>query len=119
MEALCLSLEDSSVLVQRGALDLLLLGFPLHQSQFTKPDLIKVLTSAVKVVLRRDMSLNRRLYALLLGMDSNGQALYGPAVGKLDRQVHVHVHYSCVKFRYFSLILQVFVRRADHAFVCR
>ena len=118
MEALCLSLEDSSVLVQRGALDLLLLGFPLHQSQFTKPDLIKVLTSAVKVVLRRDMSLNRRLYALLLGMDSNGQALYGPAAGKLDRQVPV-LHYSCVTSRYFSLILQVFVRRADHAFVCR
>ena len=34
--------------------------------------MILLLTSAIKVVLRRDMSLNRRLYAWLMGTDSNG-----------------------------------------------
>ena len=37
--------------VQRVVLDILLAGFPLHQSQLTRADLVHVLTSAVKVIL--------------------------------------------------------------------
>lgn len=48
-------------------LDFLLLAFPMHNGQMTRADLAKVVESAVNVVLRRDMSLNRRLYAWLLG----------------------------------------------------
>ncbi|XP_041336335.1 protein dopey-1 isoform X3 [Pyrgilauda ruficollis] len=46
-------------------------------SQATRPDMIRILSAALHVVLRRDMSLNRRLYAWLLGFDNNG-ALVGP-----------------------------------------
>ena len=37
--ALCLALRDSSALVQRAALDLLLIGFPVHQPQFARQDI--------------------------------------------------------------------------------
>lgn len=70
--ALCQSIQDNSVLVQRAALDLLLLSFPIHSSHLIKDDMRKLAKSAITVVLRRDMSLNRRLYAWLLGTDGNG-----------------------------------------------
>ena len=56
VRALCLSVEDSSVFVQRVALDILLAGFPLHQSQLTRADLVHVLTSAVKVIFQHDIT---------------------------------------------------------------
>ncbi|ETE71484.1 Protein dopey-1, partial [Ophiophagus hannah] len=43
----------------------------------TRPDMIRILSASLHVVLRRDMSLNRRLYAWLLGFDNNG-AITGP-----------------------------------------
>ncbi|NXA45332.1 DOP1 protein, partial [Nothocercus julius] len=77
VEAVSTSVQDSSVLVQRSTLDLILFCFPFHMSQATRPDMIRILSAALHVVLRRDMSLNRRLYAWLLGFDNNG-ALIGP-----------------------------------------
>ncbi|XP_068270482.1 protein dopey-1 isoform X1 [Nyctibius grandis] len=77
VEAVSTSVEDTSVLVQRSTLDLILFCFPFHMSQATRPDMIRILSAALHVVLRRDMSLNRRLYAWLLGFDNNG-ALIGP-----------------------------------------
>lgn len=71
VQALCAAVQDSSVLVQRSALDLLLLGFPMHNSQLIRSDMERIQTLAVGVVLRRDMSLNRRLYAWLLGTEVN------------------------------------------------
>ena len=38
-------------------------------AQATRPDMIRILSAALHVVLRRDMSLNRRLYAWLLGTE--------------------------------------------------
>ena len=78
-------MQDLSVLVQRSALEFILVGLQLHQGQLTRRDLIRVMTAAVKVVLRRDMSLNRRLYAWLLGTDASGQPLSIPA---LENQRH-------------------------------
>ncbi|CAD5112610.1 DgyrCDS1823 [Dimorphilus gyrociliatus] len=72
VSSLCQSIQDFSVLVQRAALDLLLLSFPIHSSHLIKDDMRKLAKSAIIVVLRRDMSLNRRLYAWLLGTDGNG-----------------------------------------------
>uniref|UniRef100_A0A667XX80 DOP1 leucine zipper like protein A n=1 Tax=Myripristis murdjan TaxID=586833 RepID=A0A667XX80_9TELE len=80
VEAVSTSVQDSSVLVQRSTLDLILFCFPFHMSQVrkdvclraTRPDMIRILSAALHVVLRRDMSLNRRLYAWLLGFDNNG-----------------------------------------------
>ncbi|XP_030054935.1 protein DOP1A isoform X1 [Microcaecilia unicolor] len=77
VEAVSMSVQDSSVLVQRSTLDLILFCFPFHMSQATRPDMIRILSAALYVVLRRDMSLNRRLYAWLLGFDNNG-VIIGP-----------------------------------------
>ncbi|XP_013774408.1 protein dopey-1-like isoform X2 [Limulus polyphemus] len=71
VQALCASVQDSSVLVQRSTLDFLLLGFPMHNSQLVKTDMVRVVTAAITVLLRRDMSLNRRLFAWLLGTETN------------------------------------------------
>ncbi|KAK7074310.1 Protein dopey-1, partial [Halocaridina rubra] len=71
VSALCQALEDSSVLVQRAALDLTLAALPMHNTQLLRPDLVRIITSAILVLLRRDMSLNRRLYTWLLGSEIN------------------------------------------------
>lgn len=71
VQALCASLQDSSFLVQRSALELLLLGFPLHNCQLVYADRVRICTAAVGVLLRRDMSLNRRLFAWLFGSDGS------------------------------------------------
>lgn len=67
VQSLCSALQDSSVLVQRSSLDFLLLAFPMHNGQLTRKDLATVVEAALNVVLRRDMSLNRRLYLWFLG----------------------------------------------------
>ncbi|XP_078412940.1 protein DOP1A isoform X4 [Cetorhinus maximus] len=77
VEAVSVSVQDSSALVQRSTLDLILFCFPFHLFQATRPDMIQILSAALHVVLRRDMSLNRRLYAWLLGFDNNG-CVVGP-----------------------------------------
>jgi len=73
--ALCLALRDSSALVQRSALDLLLQGFPVHQPQFVMGDMVGLVTSMLATLLRRDMSLNRRLFNWLLGSEINPDLL--------------------------------------------
>jgi len=91
VDALCALLQDSNVLVQRSTLDLLLHVFPIHCCHLTQLDTVTVLTAAIGVVLRRDMSLNRRLYAWLVGTDANGVPITAIAggvspPGSLDRQ---------------------------------
>mgnify|MGYP001245568543 FL=1 len=69
VKAVCAALLDSSVLVQRCALDLLTLALPMHIEviKFSHEDLVDVMAAATAVLLRRDMSLNRRLYNWLCG----------------------------------------------------
>jgi hypothetical protein len=59
VNALCAAVQDSSVLVQRSALDLLLVGFPMHNSHLVRSDIVRLVTAALVTILRRDMSLNR------------------------------------------------------------
>ncbi|KAL3452409.1 Dopey, N-terminal-domain-containing protein [Aspergillus insuetus] len=69
-------LADEQVLVQRNFLDLLVthlpLSSPILQSRITEDDLQRLIIAAVGVVSRRDMSLNRRLWAWLLGPEPSG-----------------------------------------------
>ncbi|XP_071998138.1 protein DOP1A isoform X3 [Engystomops pustulosus] len=106
VEAVSTSVQDSSVLVQRSTLDLILFCFPFHMSQATRPDMIRILSAALRVVLRRDMSLNRRLYAWLLGFDNNG-IIIGP---RSTRQSNPEEHASYY-FNTFSkdLLVQAMV----------
>uniref|UniRef100_A0A8C2DWI6 Protein dopey-1-like n=1 Tax=Cyprinus carpio TaxID=7962 RepID=A0A8C2DWI6_CYPCA len=92
VEAVSTSVQDSSVLVQRSTLDLILFCFPFHMSQATRPDMIRILSAALHVVLRRDMSLNRRLYAWLLGFDNN-VVQAGPRSTRLSNPEEHVTHY--------------------------
>jgi protein dopey len=64
-------LADEQLLIQRGFLDLLVTNLPLHshvlQKRVKTEDLELLISAAVGVVSRRDMSLNRRLWTWLLG----------------------------------------------------
>lgn len=87
--ALCQAMEDSSVMVQRAALDLTLAALPMHNTQLLRHDLVRIVTSAILVLLRRDMSLNRRLYAWLLGSEINLSLLSSehPIIKRLNSAV--------------------------------
>ncbi|KAI6373746.1 hypothetical protein MCOR25_003375 [Pyricularia grisea] len=74
-------LGDENLLVQRGYLDLLVSHVPLHSNVLqvrVKPtDLELLLRAAAGVVTRREMSLNRRLWAWLLGPEPTGASMEG------------------------------------------
>lgn len=74
-------LADENLLVQRNFLDLLVTHLPLNspilQSRITEDDLERLAAAAVGVVIRRDMSLNRRLWAWLLGPEPTGDPTDG------------------------------------------
>jgi hypothetical protein len=63
--AFCAGLGDRELLVQRNCLELLLVHFPLKIRVFGKIHLEAIMKAVLGVVLRKDMSLNRRLYAWL------------------------------------------------------
>ncbi|XP_043067031.1 protein DOP1 homolog [Drosophila bipectinata] len=69
MSALCACLNDSLILVQRNTLEFLLLGFPMHTALLSEDELVKLVTNGLNTILRRDMSLNRRLFSWLLGSE--------------------------------------------------
>lgn len=69
MSGLCMCLNDSVILVQRNTLEFLLLGFPLHTTLLSQNNMIKLVTNSLCTILRRDMSLNRRVYSWLLGSE--------------------------------------------------
>ncbi len=71
-------LTDDQLLIQRGYLDLLVTHLPLHsdvlQTKAKGGDLELLLRAAVGVTVRRDMSLNRRLWSWLLGPEPPASA---------------------------------------------
>ncbi|KAG9033005.1 hypothetical protein FRB95_000667 [Tulasnella sp. JGI-2019a] len=81
IRAFAMTLEDDEILVRRGVLELLVQSFRLDTKAFTlaQPEDQELLMRAASgVVLRRDLSLNRRLYTWLLGPaeDSGAQIEY-------------------------------------------
>ncbi|KAL5265755.1 hypothetical protein ACHWQZ_G006460 [Mnemiopsis leidyi] len=67
IKALCLGLQDSNTLTQRNFLDFALFACPLNTREFSRSDILKLLQAGLCVLLRRDMSLNRRVYSWLEG----------------------------------------------------
>lgn len=68
------TLGDSHLLVQRNMLELLVQNFPLNAQIIPHGEQVLIMKAAAGVVLRKDMSLNRRLYAWLLGPDETPRA---------------------------------------------
>lgn len=68
-------LQDEQLLIQRGFLDLLVTHLPLHSAllrQKVMPgDLELLVAAAAAVVVRREMSLNRRLWTWFLGPETS------------------------------------------------
>ncbi|KAI9167035.1 Protein dopey [Paramyrothecium foliicola] len=79
-------LGDEQLLIQRGFLDLLVTHLPLNshvlQTRVKSGDLEILLRAAAGVVTRRDMSLNRRLWAWLLGPEPT------PAEGEMASETN-------------------------------
>ncbi|XP_060226745.1 protein dopey-2 isoform X2 [Meriones unguiculatus] len=83
VKSLCASLLDTNVLVQRNNLEIILFFFPLYTCldpderaiPLHRRDIVHILSAATQTLLRRDMSLNRRLYAWLLGSDIKGNTV--------------------------------------------
>ena len=72
IRAFASALEDDNLLVRRAILDLLLQSLRLDSPALKKAhleDRSLLMRAAAGVVLRRDSSLNRRLYTWLLGPD--------------------------------------------------
>ncbi|KAF8167553.1 Dopey, N-terminal-domain-containing protein [Crassisporium funariophilum] len=72
IRAFSAALEDENLLVRRGALDILLQTMRIDSHGIRKAhkdDRAILMRAATGVVLRRDLSLNRRLYTWLLGPD--------------------------------------------------
>ncbi|PWA03782.1 hypothetical protein BB558_000033 [Smittium angustum] len=64
---LCSSLQDESVMTVRAALDLLVLKFPLDKNALPENYYVELVRYSIQILLRKDMSLNRRLYMWWLG----------------------------------------------------
>ncbi|KAF9398703.1 hypothetical protein BGX21_007403 [Mortierella sp. AD011] len=80
VRAFSATVGDSQLLVQRAMLDLMVIHFPVSNGLIEDNDLIVLVKAAVGVVLRKDMSLNRRLYAWLLGSQEGKKKVFdGPA----------------------------------------
>ena len=99
-------LSDSQLLIQRGFLDLIVthlpLDSPLLQSRVQNDDLDRLVSAAVQVLLRREMSLNRRLWSWFLGPDPQTTASDSqPSSPDVERK-----HSSAInengQFKYFS-----------------
>ncbi|PCH34091.1 hypothetical protein WOLCODRAFT_61246 [Wolfiporia cocos MD-104 SS10] len=76
IRAFSAALEDDDLLVRRGTLDLLVQSLRIDCvaiKQAQPEDRTILMRAASSVVLKRDLSLNRRLYSWLLGPDENSQ----------------------------------------------
>ncbi|XP_059681377.1 protein dopey-2 [Gavia stellata] len=102
IKSLCVSVLDSNVLVQRNTLEVILFFFPfyiaLDCSESTimlhRTDLVHILSAATQTLLRRDMSLNRRLYAWLLGSDIKGGTFAPDSTTSEDHAIYFFGKYS-------------------------
>jgi hypothetical protein len=88
-------LSDDQILIKRGFLDLLVSHLPLNSpillEKVSQNDLDCLVVAAAGVVIRRDMSLNRRLYAWFLGPDPSG-GMDDP--DQLDTSSHQAAYFS-------------------------
>ncbi|KAF1929119.1 uncharacterized protein M421DRAFT_146930 [Didymella exigua CBS 183.55] len=100
-------LSDPQLLIQRGFLDLIVSHLPLEspvlQQRISKTDLERLVAAAASVVSRRDMSLNRRLWAWFLGPDpSTAENSEGAESPTQERHNATSTDPSTVHAAYFS-----------------
>ncbi|NXP05307.1 DOP2 protein, partial [Thinocorus orbignyianus] len=102
IKSLCVSVLDSNVLVQRNTLEVILFFFPFYTALdcnesailLHRTDVVYILSAATQTLLRRDMSLNRRLYAWLLGSDIKGGTFAPDSTTSEDHAIYFFGKYS-------------------------
>uniref|UniRef100_A0A7M4FBB2 DOP1 leucine zipper like protein B n=1 Tax=Crocodylus porosus TaxID=8502 RepID=A0A7M4FBB2_CROPO len=101
VKALCVAVLDSNVLVQRNTLEVVLFFFPFYTLDcnesavpLLRSDIVHILSAATHTLLRRDMSLNRRLYAWLLGSDIKGGTFAPDSTASEDHAIYFFGKYS-------------------------
>ncbi|KAM6095999.1 protein DOP1B isoform 2-T3 [Chlamydotis macqueenii] len=102
IKSLCVSVLDSNVLVQRNTLEVILFFFSFYTALdcnesailLRRTDLVYILSAATQTLLRRDMSLNRRLYAWLLGSDIKGGTFAPGSTTSEDHAAYFFGKYS-------------------------
>ncbi|KAK4497319.1 hypothetical protein PRZ48_011769 [Zasmidium cellare] len=99
-------LSDSQILIQRGFLDLLVSHLPLNSpvlQQLVGPgDLDRLVSAAILVLLRRDMSLNRRLWSWFLGPESKDHGNSSQPSSPILQRTSSGDGEPSVQLRYFS-----------------
>ncbi|CAO2656399.1 Nn.00g052020.m01.CDS01 [Neocucurbitaria sp. VM-36] len=99
-------LSDSQLLIQRGFLDLLVshlpLDSPILQIRINKGDLERLVAAAAGVVSRRDMSLNRRLWAWFLGPEPTASEGSENVTSPTSDKHHASADPSAHQAAYFS-----------------
>ena len=95
-------LSDHQALVQRGFLDLLVTHLPIHstvlQQKVDAADLDRLVSAVIHVLLRRDMSLNRRLWSWFLGPDPKESSAEptsptAETAPSMNKESHVQLQY--------------------------
>ena len=99
-------LSDLQLLAQRGFLDLLVaklpLNSPLLQYSVGEDDFDRLVSAAIHVLLRRDMSLNRRLWSWFLGPDQRANAVGDqPTSSNFEKKQGVDTSPD-VQYKFFS-----------------
>lgn len=93
-------LSDSQVLTQRGCLDLLVTTLPLKSAilreKILQQDLDNLVSAAIHVLLRKEMSLNRRLWSWFLGPEPKDQQVQSPSP-HVSKEIS-----SSVQYEYFT-----------------
>ncbi|PVU86312.1 hypothetical protein BB560_006764 [Smittium megazygosporum] len=73
VKAICVSLSSTNTLVVRSAMDLLHHKLPLDKSLLTLTSKIELMKFTSRVILLKDMSLNRRIFTWWLGKSSDSE----------------------------------------------
>lgn len=121
VKSVSFSLQDSNVLVQRNMLEILLYFFPfatcLNPAEasitMSVEDLITLVSAALLTLLRRDMSLNRRLYAWLLGTDIKGGMVAPDPILSTTIEEHTTFYFNTYSRNYLVQALINIIKQKD------
>ncbi|XP_028291637.1 protein dopey-2 [Gouania willdenowi] len=121
VKAICLALQDSNSLVQRNTLEILLYFFPFATCldvaepsvTLSKDDMTTVVSAASLTLLRRDMSLNRRLFAWLLGTDIKGEMVAPHSTLSATTEDHMSFYFSTYSRDYLVKALISILKQKD------
>lgn len=107
VRAFVCGLSDTQLLIQRGFLDLLVTHLPLSsallQARIRKDDLDRLITAAMHVLLRREMSLNRRLWSWFLGPDPKSERAESQPTSPVAQRGNDTESGANGQLRYFAL----------------